>query len=187
MAESKKPLYKMETPEVVELLKTQITEEQNLRTTIRSTMNIYITLLVAIMGGIITLIATTYGTMDKVILGCILVLAGIVVFFIALAALKHFRSDYIRQSEAIVQQAKLEDILGISNPQAYPLRAYWQGESLLPQSFLEARSKFNHSQDFVNWLSDTTDLKIARLLYSVFMSVGCAISIFGILNIFSLF
>ena len=56
----------METPEIIELLKTQIQEEQNLRTTIRSTMNIYITLLVAILGGIVTLVASTYGTIDKV-------------------------------------------------------------------------------------------------------------------------
>ena len=186
MADNRKQFSRMETPEILELLKTQIREEQNLRTTIRSTMNIYITLLVAILGGIVTLVATTYGTIDKVVLGCILILAGIVVFFIALAAYKHFRSDYIRQSEAIVQEAKLEDILGMSNPKAYPLREYWKGETLLPQAFLESRSKFEHSQDFVEWLSDTTDLKIAKMVYSVFMGVGCAISVFGVLNVLHL-
>lgn len=180
---NKNPLHKMETPEIIELLKTQIQEEQNLRTTIRSTMNIYITLLVAILGGIVTLVASTYGTIDRVVLGTILILSGTVVFFIALAALKHFRSDYLRQSEAIVQEAKLEDILGMSNPNAYPLREYWKGETLLPQSFLESRSMFEHSQDFVDWLTKTTDLRIARIVYSVFMGVGCVISVFGILNI----
>ena len=176
----------MGTSEILELLKTQITEEQNLRTTIRSTMNIYITLLVAVLGGIVTLVATTYGALDSGILGCILILAGIVVFFIALAALKHFRSDYLRQSEAIVQEAKLEDILGMSNPHVYPLHEYWKGETLLPQSFLEARSKFEHSHDFVNWLTRTTDLKIARIVYSVFMAVGCAIAVFGVLNVLNI-
>ena len=72
MADNRKQFSRMETPEILELLKTQIREEQNLRTTIRSTMNIYITLLVAILGGIVTLVATTYGTIDKVVLGCYL-------------------------------------------------------------------------------------------------------------------
>ena len=183
---NKNSLYKMETSEILELLKTQISEEQNLRTTIRTMMNIYITLLVAVLGGIVTLVDTSYGALDPVILGGILILAGIVVFFIALAALKHFRSDYLRQSEAIVQEAKLEDILGMSNPQAYPLHEYWKGETLLPQSFLESRSQFEHSQEFVNWLTRTTDLRIAKIVYSVFMAVGCVISVFGVLNVLNI-
>ena len=53
-----KPDHKLTTDHLVDLLKKEKEEEENLRASIRSTMNIYITILVAVMGATATLITT---------------------------------------------------------------------------------------------------------------------------------
>lgn len=179
--------YRMDASQILELLKTEIREEQNLRSAIRTTMNIYVTILVAILGGLATLTATTYSTINHTLMGILLILGGILVFFIAYAALKHYISDYRRQAETIVQEAKMEDLLGMDDDSRYPLNAYWEGETLLPQSFLESRKRFSSSKDFVDWFVSSTDIKIARTLYSVFMASGIAVFVIGVMITVGLF
>lgn len=180
-------VHEMETTHLLDLLKTEIREEQNLRSAIRTTMNIYVTILVAILGGLATLVATTYSNTSHTLIGILLLLGGVLVFFIAFAAIKHYISDYRRQAEAIVQEAKLEDLLGMDDAAIYPLNQYWKGESLLPQSFLDSRRRFASSQDFVEWIVSDTDIKIARTLYYVFMASGVMVAILGILSIIGVF
>ena len=174
--------YKMDTAQLVDLLKTEIREEDSIRSSIRTTMNIYITMLVAIMGGLATLIAKPYETWDYRI-GIVLLLGGIIVFVVAFVALKHYKSGFRRQVEAIVQEAKLESLLDMDNPEAYPLKRYWKGESLLPSSFIETREQFDNSQDFIKWMVSNTDVKIAQLLYGLFMIIGSAVAVFGVVCI----
>lgn len=175
--------YKMDASQILELLKTEIREEENLRSAIRTTMNIYVTILIAILGGIATLTATTYSNINHTLLGILLSLGGILVFFIAYAALKHYISDYRRQAETIVQEAKLEDLLGMADASRYSLKAYWKGEALLPHSFIESRKRFDSSKDFVEWFISATDTKIARILYFVFLVIGIAIFFLGLICI----
>ena len=176
-----KPDHKLTTGQIVDLLKKEKEEEENLRASIRSTMNIYITILVAIMGATATLISTRSSSLGSPWLGAVLLLAGTLVLIIAYVGEKHYFSDYRRQAESIVQQAKLEDLLGMDDPDVYPLSGYWKGESLLPQSFVQSRSRFEHSQDFVNWFVKATDYKIAKVLYRAFMAAGIALIIISIL------
>ena len=174
----------MDTQQLLELLKTEIREEDNIRSSIRTTMNIYVTMLVAILGGLATLVSISYNSLDHRPLGIFLILGGIIVFFVALAALKHYISGFRRQAEAIVQEAKIENLLGMYDPTTYPLKGLWEGEALIPESFLRTRKQFQNSQDFVNWFLVETDSKIARILYIMFMTVGIAIFISGLVFLF---
>lgn len=178
---AKKGVDKMTTAEIVELLKMEIREEEHLRSSARSTMNIYLTIMIAILGGTVTILSA--GNLSDLWLGIVWVLSGILVFSIAYVGLRHFYSDYLRQAEAIVQEAKLEDVLGMSDPEAYPLSAYWKGESLLPESFIKSRKMFEHSQDFATWLTKDTDFRFVKVLYYMFMMIGLAFVTFGILSL----
>ena len=180
------PNYKLTTSELVELLKKEMEEEQNLRSSIRSTMNIYITILVAMLGGVITILSTRSETMSGLWLGVILLLCGILVCTISFVGIRHYRSDYRRQAESIVQQAKLEDILGMDDPKVYPLSKYWLGESLLPESFVNSRKRYKNSQEFVNWFIKETDFKFAKVLYYAFILIGIALFVLGILSLFNI-
>lgn len=173
----------MDTQQLLDLLKTEKREEESIRSSIRTTMNIYVTMLVTILGGLATLVSISFNNLNHGLLGVFLILGGIIVFFVALAANKHYISGFRRQAETIVQEAKLENLLGIDDPSAYPLRDLWEGESLIPESFLKTRKRFQNSSDFVNWFLKETDTNIARVLYLMFMIVGIAIIVIGMLII----
>lgn len=174
--------HKLSTNELVELLKKEREEEHNLRASIRSTMNIYITILVAMLGGVITILSTRSEAMSRSWLGVILLLCGILVCTISFIGIMHYKSDYRRQAESIVQQAKLEDILGMDDPKVYRLSKYWVGESLLPESFVNSRKRYKNSQEFVNWFVKATDFKFAKVLYYAFIFMGIALIVISILS-----
>ena len=100
--------YKMDTSHILDLLKTEIRREEGIRSSINTTMSIYVTMLIAILGGLATLVSKTYESFDHKPLGLFLILGGLIVIFVALAALKHYVSGYRRQAESIVQEAKLK-------------------------------------------------------------------------------
>ena len=177
--------YKMTTTEIVELLKMEVREEEHLRSSARSTMNIYLTIMIAILGGTVTILSA--GSLSDLWLGIVWVLSGLLLCFIAYVGLRHIYSDYLRQAEAIVQEAKLEDVLGMSDPNAYPLSSYWEGESLLPESFIESRKEFKHSQDFATWIAKDTDFRFVRVLYCLFIVIGIVFVTLGILSFCGVF
>ena len=170
--------------QILDLLKAVIREEESIRSSIRTTMNIYITVLIAVLGGLATLVARTYDNQSHLPAGIFLIIGGIIVITVAYVALRHFTSGYRRQIEAIVQEAKLESILGMDVPENYPLKSYWKGESLLPTSFIETRNRFENSQAFVDWMVSNTDVRIAKELYWTFMIVGMLVIVFGIIFFF---
>ena len=173
---------KLNTDQLLQLLKKAHHEEEVIRATIRSTMNIYITLLVSILGGMITLMSIINPSINNSLLCSItLIFGGVIEICISYAAYKHYISDYRRQAEAIVQQAKLEDILGMTNTKNFKLNGYWQGESLLPNSFIKTRKMNSTSDEFVEWFMRYTDPGIARLLYSCFFVIGTILLSIGIL------
>ena len=174
----------MNSDQLLELLKAEIREEDSIRSSIRTTMNIYITMLVAILGGLATLVSKNYQNPNHILLGLVLLFGGIIVVAVAYVALQHYISGFRRQVEAIVQEAKLESLLGMDKPEEHPLTNYWKGESLLPESFLQTRQQFEKSSEFVKWMVDNTDVKIARLLYWMFMAGGFIVSVVGIIYMF---
>ena len=147
-------------------------------------MNIYITILVTILGGLATLVSVSFNSLSHSLIGIVLLFGGVIVFFVAFAANKHYISGFRRQAEAIVQEAKLENLLGMDDPTAYSLRGLWEGESLIPGSFLRTRKRFENSDDFVNWFLEETDTNITRVLYLMFMIVGITIFVIGIVLLF---
>ena len=184
MSNSDKTQYIMGMEQILDLLKAVIREEESIRSSIRTTMNIYITVLIAVLGGLATLVARTYDNQSHLPAGIFLIIGGIIVITVAYVALRHFTSGYRRQIEAIVQEAKLESILGMDVPENYPLKSYWKGESLLPTSFIETRNRFENSQAFVDWMVSNTDVRIAKELYWTFMIVGMLVIVFGIIFFF---
>ena len=184
MSKNDKPLYVMGMEQLLDLLKAKIREEESIRSSIRTTMNIYITVLIAVLGGLATLVAKTSENDNHTLTSIFLIIGGIIVITVAYVALQHFISGYRRQIEAIVQEAKLESTLGMDSSTCYPLKSYWKGESLLPTSFIETRNRFESSQGFVDWMVSNTDVKIAKVLYRAFIAVGFLVTVFGIVYLF---
>lgn len=173
---------KMNTDQLLQLLKEAYHEEEVIRSTIRSTMNIYVTLLISILGGMVTLISIIGSSMDnRMLCAMILILGSLIEICISWVAYRHYISDYRRQAEAIVQQAKLEDVLGMTDVENYKLRGYWQGEPLLPNNFIQTRKSSPTSAEFVKWFMCNTDSRIALRLYSCFIMIGSVLLAIGIL------
>ncbi len=176
---------KINTDQLLLLLKDAKHEEQQIRTAIRSTMNIYITLLVSIIGGIITILSIVgFAEQNRPICALILILGSLIDVCISHVAYRHYISDYKRQAETIVQQAKLEDVLGLTNGELYQLKTYWQGESLLPNNYVQIRKNSLSSDKFVEWFMENTDVGIARLLYTSFQVIGVLLFVMGVVFVF---
>lgn len=169
--------------QLILLLQSAYDEEKEIRNALRSTMNTYITILIAVLGGVLTIASFTS---QKPIFCSALCIAGIVEIFVSVVAYMHYRSDYQRQVEAIVEQAKIEQVLGLTDEEFYQLNDYWKGEALIHENFLRARRKFETSSEFTDWFMKNTDVKIARCLYMCFTAIGTAIVIIGFLSVFLL-
>lgn len=178
-------MERLNKSELLQLLQSAVQEEIELRNTIRSTMNSYITLLCSIVAAILTISSFTLS--ETFIKPITFVIGGLICSIISLVGYKHYKSDYVRQIETIVAQAKLQDVLGLTNGSLYPMNTYWKSESLLPQNFIETRKISKTSKEFVDWFIKNTDTKWIRLMYSCFFAIGLIILGIGCFMIVGLF
>lgn len=153
--------------------------EKELRNALRTTMSTYISLLISIPGGILAL-ASFAG--NALVAPLAFLLGGVMEIVIAVVAHFHYCSDYRRQVECIVEQAKLQDILGMTDLNCYRLQEYWKEESLLPESFIRTRKKAETSDEFVEWFMKNTDVKLSKWLYTCFGVIGAAFVCVGVLS-----
>ncbi len=141
-------------------------------------MNVYITLLITIPAGVMTICSLTVSLMQIFIITFII--GGALEIIISVIAFEHFKSDYIRQGEIIVNQAKLEDIIGLCSND-YITKNYWVGETILPKSFIKTRSRFINSEDFLNWFKKSNDIKISKILYLCFSIIEIVFIVIGVI------
>jgi len=182
-------MTKLTNQQLITLLIEYYHQEDGIRQSIRSTMNIYTTILVTLIGGVFTIASVlTHGSSGHSVLfaGVLLMLGGIIEICIAIVGYKHYLSGFRRQAETIVQQAKVESLLEFPNNDLYGQSYYWKGESFLPESFLERRKKYKTSGEFVNWFLKESDSRLAKVLYSVFALAGITILVLGILVAFGI-
>lgn len=170
-------MERLTNEELLQLLHKAIDEEIELRNTLRSTMNTYITLILSIIAGVLTISSVSS---VAIIMPLAFVLGGILCCYVSLVGFQHYKSDYIRQVECIVEQAKLQDILGLTDPMVYRMRTYWKGESLLPESFIRTRKECKTSEEFIKWFVKYTDTKWVRVLYICFVVLGVFLCGMGI-------
>ena len=172
-------MNRLSQTELLQLLQFSSQEEIEIRNTLRSTLNTYTTLLCSIIAGILTISSISNPT--PLLQSLALIIGGVVTCCISFVGYRHYKSDYVRQIESIVSQAKLQDILGITDPSLYKLSTYWKGESLLPASFIETRTQCKTSEEFISWFIKNTDVKYIKLLFSCFFSIGIFVFFVGIL------
>lgn len=177
-------MERLTTEELLQLLHFSSQEEIELRNTLRSTMNTYVTLLCSIIAGVLTISSLSAST--PYIQPIAFIVGGIVCCCISFVGYRHYKSDYVRQIESIVSQAKLQDILGLTDPELYKMKTYWLTESLLPSNFIKTRKQCKNSDEFVNWFIKNTDTKYVRLLYSCFFVIGLSVSAIGVVLLLSL-
>lgn len=158
------------------LIETQKTEN-DIRNISRSTANIYTTIMISILGGVILFADSK---LNGIVHHMGFILGGLIVGAISLVAYFHFKSDFRRQVEMMVVQAKLEDILGFSDSKEYPLKKYWKNEPLIPLSYLHTRMKSKSSNEFVIEIMKMSDLRVIRLFYFVFFLSGLAMLVYGV-------
>lgn len=170
-------MERLTNEELLQLLHKAIDEEIELRNTLRGTMSTYITLMLSIIAGVLTISSISN---VAIIMPLSFVIGGILCGYVALVGYQHYKSDYIRQVECIVEQAKLQDILGLTDGEVYSMRTYWKGESLLPESFLQTRKACKSSEEFIRWFVKYTDTKWVKILYICFMVLGIILCGFGL-------
>ncbi|MCY0902704.1 MAG: hypothetical protein OWU32_11055 [Firmicutes bacterium] len=86
-------------------------------------------------------------------------------------AILHYRSDYRRQVETMTIQAKIEDVLGLTNVDQYQT-TYWNHEPIVPPLYVEFRKKHPNSSDFVDSFVTGTDMTYIRVYYLMFSLIG---------------
>jgi hypothetical protein len=182
-------MTKLTNQQLITLLIEYYHQEDGIRQSIRSTMNIYTTILVTLIGGVFTITSVlSHGSAGQSVLfaGILLMIGGIIEICIAIVGYKHYHSGFRRQAETIVQQAKIESLLEFPNSDLYAQSYYWEGESILPESFLKRRRMYQTSEDFVNWFLRESDSRLAKVLYSVFVFAGIIILVLGVLVAFGI-
>lgn len=166
---------------LVRLLFEQIKLENTLRNTARTTMNFYSTLLLSLTGGILIILKDLK---ESILFNMCFTIGGLCLIVISIMAGYHYKSDYRRQIESITIQAKLEDVLGLTNVSKYQT-TYWNHEPIIPLLYVNTRSKYESSSDFVESFVKGTDMSYIRIYYSVFTFIGICYFIFGIVLLYN--
>lgn len=149
------------------VLQQAVSSETEIRNTARTTLNYYSTLLLSLTGGILLLSKSLNGALFEL---CFLI-GGICLIVIPNVAILHYRSDYRRQVETMTIQAKIEDVLGLTNVDQYQT-TYWNHEPIVPPLYVEFRKKHPNSSDFVDSFVTGTDMTYIRVYYLMFSLIG---------------
>ena len=94
----------------------------------------------------------------------ILMIAPILLFFIADIAKKALYRDYLSFLECVTIRAKIESELELDKENNYK-SSIWENEPLIPMRYIKSRKKFDSSEAFVN---NATNLGIQRIYNRLF-------------------
>lgn len=159
---------------LLKMLFEQIKQENTIRSTARSTMNFYSTLLLSLTGGILIISKDLKPELFSI---CFIV-GGLCLVVISVMAGFHYKSDYRRQIESMAIQAKIEDVLGFTQV-GKNKTSYWIHEAIIPSLYVQTRKKYKNSSDFVDSFVKGTDMTYIRIYYSVFIFIGICYLIYG--------
>lgn len=162
------------------LLDRAIETENTIRNTSRSTMNFYSTILLTLTGGILYI---SQGITDQILFILLFLVGGVCLFFIPIMAYQHYQSDYRRQIEYITIQAKLEDILGLTDTEKYQT-SYWNQEPVVPLAYVDYRKEHDSSFAFVESFIKETDTRNVRRYYSIFQAVGVVYVVYALYTVY---
>lgn len=149
--------------------------ENQLRVSVRNTLKFYTTTLLSVTGGTFFI---SKDIDDSMIRAAIFVIGGILVVALSIIGYLHYKSDYRRQVEQIVVQAKVEDQLNFTSK--YQGKNYWQNEALVPNLYIQTRKRYEGSDGFINWFLEATDTKIMKIFYALFFICGSTLFLLGV-------
>ncbi|MCH5301060.1 MAG: hypothetical protein J1E56_07055 [Ruminococcus sp.] len=162
--------------ELFELYKLEISRENEIRTRWRKSMEVYLTMLLTVFGGSLTL-ANVFKA--KFLTASSLIGGGIIIVLLAITAYFHFKLDYKYQMEILSIQAKIEDLLGLTSPNRCNLPARWGNEALLPTRYYEDKDKPSTSEEFVSKMCALKRINFYPLIYLIFFLIGIGLIILG--------
>lgn len=164
--------------ELVELYKLEISRENEIRTKWRKSMEVYLTMLLSVFGGSLTL-ANFFKLKYLAVIS--LIGGGIIIIMLATIAYFHFRLDYRYQMEFLSIQAKIEDMLGLTSPQRCILPARWGNEALLPAKYYSDKDTPSTSEKFISKMCSLKEMNFYPLVYFIFLLLGVGLIILGII------
>jgi len=167
---------KFSKEELYNLYKLEIERENEIRARWRNSFNVYLTMLLSIISGML-LLANFLSDFDMVspcftIGGCVVIALSIIAWF-------HFRLDYRYQMEILSIQAKIEDMLGLTSPERCDLPQRWGNEALLPPWYYSEKNIPSSSEKFVKRMCSIRNINFYPAVYMVFIFLGTALMILG--------
>ena len=158
------------------LYEIEIKRENEIRDKWRNSLKFYVTTILTILTGTVVYVNFIKSTMySRFFIMCI----GFLIIIIGLIAMLHFKLDYKYQMEILSIQIKIEDMLGLSDPEKCRNKHRWSGEALLPKSYYDNFKKTNSSDDFVKKMSRMREIYCYNLFYNVFVLLGIIIVFIG--------
>ena len=155
--------------------------ENAIRTASRNSTSIFSSLLLAVIGGGFALVR--FVLPERVMAGCLMICIGLALCGLSVVAYKHFVSDFRRQVEYMSIQAKIEDILGLSDAKKYHAQQYWSDEPVVPKSYVDFRNDKRNcasTSDFINNMLKGKSVKMIGY-YGIFVAIGLAFIVAAIL------
>lgn len=150
--------------------------ENQLRNSVRNTLKFYTTTLLSVMGGTFFISKD----IDEItIKAAIFFIGGILVSALSIIGFIHYKSDYRRQVEQIVVQAKVEDQLDFTSTYKYRGKNYWEKESLVPNIYIKTRKSHELSDGFINCFLKGTDMKLMKYFFTLFSICGVTLFFLG--------
>ena len=160
--------------ELWKLYEIEIKRENEIRARWRSSLNVYLTMLLSFISAIILIanFASKYANI------CF-VGGGILVICISILALLHFRLDYKYQMEILSIQAKIEDLLGLTDSTKVDLPLRWENEALLPDWYYSNKNSKSSTTIFVKSLCSIKRINGYTFFYIVFVLFGVGLIVLG--------
>lgn len=170
---------KFSKEELFDLYKLEIERENEIRTQWRASFNVYLTMLLSIISGMLLLANFLSGSgMEK---PCFII-GGCAVVALAIVAWLHFKLDYKHQMEILTIQMKLEDMLGLTSSEKCMLPPRWGDEALLPPWYYSVKNiSSSSSKEFVDDMCSMKKMNFYPLVYIIFSFVGLSLIVLGVI------
>ena len=131
----------------------------------QKTLSIYISLILAIVGGVLIVLKDIK---DEYLQVMTLIIGGFLIILFCYIATRSFKSNYRRHLEAIAFRSKIEHLLDFDKDK-FKSNSCWSEENLMMKRYLEDRRKYKNSEEFVQ---DRLNKGMAPVVRSVFISLG---------------
>lgn len=168
---------KFSKEELYSLYKLEIERENEIRARWRNSFNVYLTMLLSIVSGILLL--ANFLSESNIYNRCFIV-GGCIVIALSVIAWFHFRLDYKYQMEILSVQAKIEDMLGLTSPERCDLPQRWGNEALLPPWYYSTKMDSSSSEEFVKRMCSMKNINFYPMIYMIFAFMGMSLVVLGV-------